>query len=96
MAISMKRILSMLLIVAVLLMIPLVGMQITDSIQWGGFDFLVAGGLLLSVMFGLDLVVRKVPKLNHRILLGALVALAFLLLWAELAVGIFGSPIAGS
>ena len=92
----MKRILGMLLIVALLLMVPLIGMQMTEEIQWSGFDFLVAGGLLLSVMFALDLVVRKVPKLNHRILLGALVALAFLLLWAELAVGIFGSPIAGS
>jgi hypothetical protein len=37
-----------------------------------------------------------VKKTSHRIILCGLLLLALLLVWAELAVGIFGTPFAGS
>jgi hypothetical protein len=52
-----------------------------------------------SIIFGtgllLDYVVRKVDK-KYRLLGVIGIILAFFLLWAELAVGIFNSPLAGS
>lgn len=32
-----------------LLLVPLVAMQFTDEVDWGGGDFVVAGGLLFGV-----------------------------------------------
>jgi hypothetical protein len=54
------------------------------------------GVLLLTAGLGCELVMRKVKKLSHRLLLCAAIMLAFLLIWAELAVGLLGAPFAGS
>jgi hypothetical protein len=83
-------------IVAFLLLIPFLAMQFTDEVNWSLFDFTVMGILLLSTGILLDLVLRKVKTLQKRLLVGFVVLLAFFLIWAELAVGIFGSPFAGS
>ena len=82
--------------VALLLLIPFVAMQFTEEVNWSLFDFVVMGILLLSTGLLLDLVLRKVKTVQNRFLLGFVVLLAFFLIWAELAVGIFGSPFAGS
>ncbi len=42
-----------------------------------------------------DLVLRKVTQTKYRIALCAAILICLLLVWAELAVGIFGSPLAG-
>lgn len=83
-------------IVAFLLLIPFLAMQFTDEVNWSLFDFAVMGILLLSTGILLDLVLRKVKTIKNRLLVGFVVLLAFFLIWAELAVGIFGSPFAGS
>ncbi|MCF1750146.1 hypothetical protein [Mariniradius sediminis] len=83
-------------IVAFLLLIPFLAMQFTDEVNWSLFDFAVMGILLLSTGILLDLVLRKVKTIQNRLLVGFVVLLAFFLIWAELAVGIFGSPFAGS
>lgn len=83
-------------IVAFLLLIPFLAMQFTDEVNWSLFDFTVMGILLLSTGILLDLVLRKVKTVQNRLLVGFVVLLAFFLIWAELAVGIFGSPFAGS
>ena len=82
-------------VVGVLLLIPLVAMQFTTEVNWSGFDFLVMGVLLIGTGLLCELVLRKVTKTNHRILLCMAVVGVFLLVWAELAVGIFGTPFAG-
>lgn len=93
---SLKRILIIFSIVLGILLVPLIAMQFTQEVNWDIMDFLVATVLLLSVGFLIEFIFRKLKKRNNRYLLIALVILAFLLLWAELAVGIFGSPLAGS
>ena len=52
--------------------------------------------LLLGVGFTGELVYRKVRSSNSRIAILVVLLIALLLIWAELAVGIFGSPFAGS
>jgi hypothetical protein len=39
---------------------------------------------------------RKVKKIEHRVAICAALLLALALVWIELAVGIFGTPFAGS
>ena len=76
-------------------MIPLLAMQFTDDINWSIFDFVVMGFLLLFFSLGIDVTMKKVKNENIKILYVVLTILIFLLIWAELAVGIFGSQFAG-
>jgi hypothetical protein len=91
-----KRIVIIALLVLGLLSIPLIAMQFTNEVQWKATDFAVMGVLLLGVGIMIDWVIRKVGSLNSRILLIAALLLALMLIWAELAVGIFETPFAGS
>ncbi|TMM56832.1 hypothetical protein FEE95_10040 [Maribacter algarum] len=90
-----KRLLVFLAIIVLILLIPLVAMQFTDKVNWGLGDFLIAGFLLFTTAILIELLTQGIPNRTHRLVLISLVFLGFLLLWAELAVGIFGSGIAG-
>lgn len=91
-----KRLVIILLSVPLLLLIPFIAMQFTSQVDWSPFDFLVMGALLLGTGLMCELVLRKVKKMEHRIVLCAAVLAALFLIWAELAVGIFGTAFAGS
>ncbi|WP_276497350.1 hypothetical protein [Pontibacter litorisediminis] len=91
-----KRITRIFLAVAMLLAVPLLGTLFTDSVNWGLFDFILAGVLLLGTGLLWELVARKVRKAEYRIALCAAILVALLLIWIELAVGLFGTPFAGS
>ena len=91
-----KRLIGIVLTVGLLLLIPFIAMQFTNEMNWTLPDFVVMGVLLLGTGLMCELVLRKVKKIGHRIAIcGALLA-ALLLIWIELAVGIFGTPFAGS
>ena len=91
-----KRIFKIVAVVAVLLCIPFVAMQFTNEVNWGFGDFIVAGVLLLSAGFGCSLALKKAPAGWARIAWCTAVLAVVFLAWAELAVGIFGTPLAGS
>lgn len=91
-----KRYKIILITVVVLLSIPLIAMQFSDEVSWGLFDFVVMGILLLSTGFLIEFAMRKISLKSYRIVVLILILLAFFLIWAELAVGIFGTPFAGS
>lgn len=93
---SKVRIYTILIVTAVILSIPLIAMQFTNEVKWGLFDFVVAGTLLLTTGLAIELVIRNVKTSKARAILFFIILLALFLIWAELAVGIFGSPIAGS
>lgn len=91
-----KRFTSILLPVAVLLCIPFIAMQFTNEVAWTLSDFIIAGILLVGTGVVIELIARNVKSKKARIgmILGTLIVL--FIVWAEMAVGIFGSPIAGS
>lgn len=90
-----KSILSAVLAPAFLLLIPLVAMQSTDEVNWGLFDFLIMGILLLGISFTYVFVARKIRATKTRVVFGVVLAMVFFIIWAELAVGVFGAPFAG-
>lgn len=91
-----QRLIGIVIIVAFILLVPLIAMQFSMEVNWTVFDFVIAGLLLLGAGLSLDLVIRKINKKEHRILLFIVIAIVLLLVWIELAVGIFGSPLEGS
>lgn len=91
-----KRLKIILITVAILLLLPLIAMQFTNEVNWTAMDFVVAGVLLLGTGLVFDLLVRKTKSIKHRIVIALALLMVFLLIWAELAVGIFGTPFGGS
>jgi hypothetical protein len=78
-----------------LLLAPLIAMQFTKEVQWSLFDFAVAALLLSFTALIIMFILHWLQKTKFRFLILLFVILAFLLLWAELAVGVFNSPISG-
>jgi hypothetical protein len=63
--------------------------------DWNWFDYAVFGTLLLGAWLAYKLVTSWLnPK--YRVVTAFVIVAAVLLIWAELAVGVFGSPFAGS
>lgn len=91
-----RRLYGILLTVALILSIPLIAMQFTNEVNWTLSDFFIMGILLTGTGLLCELAFRKIQKPTTRILMIGAILLALFLIWAELAVGIFGSPFAGS
>ena len=71
-------------------------MAISDEINWSLFDFIIMGFLLLTLSIGINFVIKRVKNLKNRFLYIGILVLIVMLIWAELAVGIFGTPFAGN
>ena len=91
-----KSLLTIIMVVFALLLIPLIAMQFTEEVDWNFFDFVVAGVLLTGAGILIDFALKRIRKSEYRIVTIVLVVVAFILVWAELAVGVFGTPLAGS
>ena len=79
-----------------LLFIPLIAMQFSNEVNWSLGDFITMGALLLGMGYGVIFIANQKIRIGNRAFWIILLILAFLLIWAEMAVGIFGSPLAGS
>lgn len=91
-----KRLIAILFAAATVLAIPLIATQFTQEVNWNLSDFLIMGILLFGTALVCEFILRKVQSTKARILMCAAALLILFLIWAELAVGIFGTPFAGS
>ena len=91
-----NRLFIILFSVVILLLIPLIAMQFTDEVNWGVFDFIVAGVLLFGTGLIFELILRKVKTKKSQIATIVILFILLILIWVELAVGIFGTPFGGS
>lgn len=91
-----KRLTAIVLTVAALLLIPFVAMRFTDEVNWTLSDFIIAGFLLLGTGILCEIVLRSYSSTRKRLIICGGILFALLVVWAELAVGVFGSPFAGS
>lgn len=76
---------------ALILLIPLLAMQVTDEVVWTLADFVFAGVLIFGTGLMYVLVARKAGNIVYRAAVGVALVAAFLLVWANGAVGIIGS-----
>ena len=75
-----------------LLLIPLVAMAVSNAVEWSVFDFVIMAVLLFFLGLGLDLLMLVrfyIAAVRLRWFLFLLLLLLFLMVWGELAVGIF-------
>jgi len=91
-----KRLIGIVVAVAFLLLIPYIAMKLTGEVKWTAIDFIAAGILLLGTGLACEFVLRKVKKVQYRIAICAGILLVLFIIWAELAVGLIGTPVAGS
>ena len=82
-------------IVGLLLSIPLIAMQLTDEVNWSFFDFIIMGVMLSITGLAIGIIIKKIKYYKYRNIFFTIIVFIFLLIWAELAVGLFGTPFAG-
>jgi hypothetical protein len=80
---------------AALLLLATVGNLVSEEVNWGALDYLIGASLVFVVMTVEMFLWRSLPK-KSRWPVMLFLFLLFGILWAEMAVGIFGSPLAGS
>jgi len=91
-----NKYLALAVVILCVLCIPLIGMQLSTEVNWTALDFVTAAVLLFGTgMLSLKLY-SKSRSSKYFLVLLILVILAFILVWVEMAVGIFDSPISGS
>jgi hypothetical protein len=86
-----KKVFSPLLV----LLLPLIGVIVFD-LDWNIFDFLIMGLLILFFSIAINLILNHLNSSKLRLILVLMLVILFLLIWAELAVGVFGTPFAGT
>ena len=82
-------------IVGLLLSIPLIAMQLTDEVNWSFFDFIIMGVMLSITGLAIGIIIKKIKYYKYRNIFITIIVMIFLLTWAELGVGLFGTPFAG-
>jgi hypothetical protein len=85
-----KNIIRIAFATALLLLIPLLAKW-----PWTRSDFVIMGILIFGTGTAYEVIVKKIGK-KHRVFIGIFLLIVFILIWAELAVGLFGTPFAGS
>ena len=91
-----KRLIIIVITSVIISFIPLIAMHFTDEVNWTLFDFVIAGILLIGTGLMCEFTLRKIKKTKYRIAIILAILVVLLLIWAELAVGIFGSPFSGN
>jgi hypothetical protein len=91
-----KQLLRVVLGTTGILLIPFVAMQFTREVNWTAGDFVIAAVLLAGTGMLFELAKAKLHTSKSRLIASAVIGFCLLLVWAELAVGIVGSPFAGS
>lgn len=79
-----------------LLLVPAVAMLFSSEVVWTPYDFTIAALVILGTVVLAELILRMFQRKKQRIYLIALLFILFGVLWIEMAVGVFGSPIAGT
>ena len=82
---------------AILLSLPALAMSLgAEGVDWSASDFVIMGALLATVGLGIEAMMRFVRGWRERRIAIGMIVVMFLLVWAELAVGLIGTPFAGS
>jgi len=67
----------------------LIGNIFVDGFSWSFFDFIIMGSLILLFSSGINLVLLRQKSIQYNVTVIGVLVLIFLIIWAELAVGIW-------
>lgn len=91
------RLIGILTVVAILLLIPFTAMQLgVEGVKWTAIDFFAAAAMLVGAGLAIEMALRVIKGFGTRIAVCAAILVVLALVWAELAVGLFGTRFAGS
>ncbi|QDP20235.1 hypothetical protein [Sphingomonas xanthus] len=76
--------------VAALLVTPAIAMRFTQEVDWSPADFVVMGGLMVSIGLMIEFLVRQSGNLAYRLASVIAALTIFLTIWVNLAVGMIG------
>lgn len=76
-------------VTGLILLVPAGAMYFFDEVNWTLTDFIIAAALIFGTTTLFVLLMRAVHTWRYRIVAAIIIAIAFIYLWAELAVGIF-------
>ena len=85
-----KNIIGILLAVAIILLLLMLANAVFEEIVWGLIDFVFVGALLLGAGLTYELAARKTGNFEYRAAVVVALTAAFILIWANAAVGIIG------
>jgi hypothetical protein len=80
------------IVVTLLLLVPLVAMQLTDQVAWTPADFAFAAIVLGGAGLLLEAAIRRAPGNAYRAAAALAIGGAFVIVWANAAVGVVGEP----
>ena len=63
--------------------------------DWNTFDYIVMGTLIFGTGVAYEVITKTVVKKN-KVIVAIILVLALFFVWAELAVGLIGTPFAGN
>ena len=86
---QLKKYIVVVLFVLFLLLIPFTMMLLTDRIRWSLLDFIMAGVLLVITISTIHFIFRKIKNTKYFIVTSIAFLLLMLLIWIEIAVGVF-------
>ena len=75
---------------ALMLLLPLLAMQVTDEVDWDVADFAIFSTMLGGAGGAFELAAGRTGNTAYRAAIGVALAAAFILVWMNLAVGIIG------
>jgi len=78
-------------VTVLILMIPLIAMQFTTEVKWSFMDFIVMGALIFVTGISFMWVTRSSSDITYRVAAALAFGSGFLMIWANLAVGLIGS-----
>lgn len=71
-------------------------MNAGNGVHWDVFDFVIAGTLIFSTGFAVQWLYRQLKTKKYRMAIVAAIVLMAVLIAMEMAVGLFGTPLAGN
>jgi hypothetical protein len=86
---SKKHVFIYITITSILLAIPAIAMQFSNEVQWTSLDFTAAFVMLVLLFVSIEIVSFYVYKDRTKQFLYTFIICVFLIIWIELAVGIF-------
>lgn len=85
------------IVAAMLLLLPAVAMRFgVAGVDWSAGDFVVMGAILLAACGSFEVASRLAPNVAYLLAAALGIGTGFLLVWANLAVGIIGDGIDGA